>query len=126
MIQALAVATGGALGAMMRHFSVVFAVRLWGDGFPYGTLAVNVLGSFIIGVLLEAMALKWQVSQEMRGFLVTGILGGFTTFSAFSFDFFKLAETHQAVAAGVYLTASVGLSLAAVFAGVFLMRGVLS
>lgn len=122
MNMVLAVAMGGAFGSVARHY----AVTAFGGGFPYGTLFVNVLGSFIIGALMEAMALKWQLSLEMRAFLVTGFLGGFTTFSAFSIDVLKLAQTNQFIPAVLYVAASVGLSLAAVFAAMFLMRGVLS
>lgn len=120
----LAIALGGGAGALSRHYAVLAAAKWAGDAFPYGTLAVNVLGSFIIGLLMETMALKWQVSLEMRAFLVTGFLGGFTTFSAFSLDFFKLVETGNTLSAGVYAVSSVALSLLAVFAGVFLARGI--
>lgn len=114
---------GGGIGALTRHFSVMGMEKIFGPVFPAGTLFVNVVGSFVIGLLLESWALKWQVSHEMRAFIVTGFLGGFTTFSAFSFDVFRLAETGQAVAAVLYIIASVLLSIAAVFAGVFLIRG---
>ena len=120
----LAIALGGGLGSVSRHYTVTAATNLWGAAFPYGTLLVNVLGSFIIGALMETLALKWQVSQEMRGFLFTGFLGGFTTFSAFSLDVLKLAETNQFFTALIYVLLSVGLSLAAIFLAVHLMRGV--
>lgn len=122
----LAVFLGGGTGAMMRHYAVLGAAKMFGEAFPYGTLFVNVLGSFMIGALLEAAALKWQVSLEMRAFMVTGFLGGFTTFSAFSLDFFRLVETGRVGSAALYAAASLALSLLAVFAGVFLLRGVLS
>jgi fluoride exporter len=122
----IAIAAGGGLGALARHYAAAGAMHLWGAAFPYGTLLVNVTGSFLIGLLMETMALKWQVSLEMRAFLVTGLLGGFTTFSAFSFDVLKLAETDQTLAALLYVFLSVALSLAAIFAAVSLARGILS
>lgn len=122
----LAIVMGGSIGALARHYAVASAMRLWGESFPYGTLIVNVVGSFVIGVLMETMAQKWQVSLEMRAFLVTGVLGGFTTFSAFSFDVLKLVEAGQVVHACIYVLLSVILSLAAVFAAVYFTRGVLA
>jgi CrcB protein len=116
----LAIALGGGIGSVARHY----AVSLFSSAFPYGTLLVNVLGSLIIGLFMELMAQKWQVSLEIRAFLVTGFLGGFTTFSAFSFDVLKLVETNQYIPAALYVFLSVGLSLAAIFAAVFLVRGV--
>lgn len=120
----LAIFVGGGAGSVLRHFSILGASRLFGEAFPYGTLFVNVLGSFLIGLLVEGFALKFQLPAEMRALLVTGFLGGFTTFSAFSFDFFRLVETGHAVSAAVYAAVSVFLSILAVFAGVFLLRGV--
>ena len=120
----LAIAIGGGLGSVARHYAIAAATNIWGSDFPYGTLIVNIAGSFIIGALMETMALKWQVSLETRAFLVTGILGGFTTFSAFSFDVLKLADTNHYFPALLYVLLSVGLSLAAVFGAVHLIRGV--
>lgn len=122
----LAIFAGGGAGSLMRHYTVIFATRIFGESFPYGTLAVNVIGSFLIGAIIEGSALKWNMPLEMRALLVTGFLGGFTTFSAFSLDFFKLFETGQMMQAFAYAALSVLLSLAAVFAGVYLMRGVLA
>jgi CrcB protein len=113
----LAIAFGGAFGSVLRHYAI------GAIGAPWGTMAVNVLGSFLIGLLMEIMALKWQVSLEARAFLVTGLLGGFTTFSAFSFDTFKLIETGSPMTAALYVAASVAVSLAALFGAVVLVRG---
>lgn len=124
MTTLLAVFFGGGAGALARHYVVFLGTRLVGEGFPGGTLFVNVVGSFLIGFLLEASALKWNMPLELRAFLVTGFLGGFTTFSAFAFDFYKLAGTGQAVSAGVYAVLSVILSLGAVYGGVYMARGV--
>lgn len=122
----IAIFLGGGAGSLARHYSVAGATKLLGEGFPYGTLFVNVLGSLVIGVLVEGFALKWQVSPETRALLVTGFLGGFTTFSAFSLDFYKLAETGNAMSAVVYAASSFVLSLVAVFAGVYIAKGVLA
>ena len=122
----LAVFFGGGLGAMTRHFTVLAGTRLLGEGFPYGTLLVNVLGSLLIGIIMEGSALKWDLPLETRALLVTGFLGGFTTFSAFSLDFFKLWHTAGASSAVIYAAGSVILSLLAVFAGAYLMRGVMA
>lgn len=121
----LAIFAGGGLGSVLRHFATLSMGKLFGDGFPYGTLFVNVLGCFLIGLLVEGFALKFQLPAEMRALVVTGFLGGFTTFSAFSLDFFKLAETGHLVSAVVYAATSFALSILAVFAGVFLLRGVI-
>lgn len=120
-----AVFFGGGLGSVMRHFSILMARNLFGDGFPYGTLFVNVLGCFIIGALMELFALKISQPAQVQALLVTGFLGGFTTFSSFSFDVFRLVDTHHAVAAAAYVALSVFLSLIAVFAAVHLLRAVL-
>ncbi len=122
----LALGAGGALGAVFRHYSVALSAKILGDAFPYGTLFVNVFGSLLIGILMEMMALKWQISLEMRAFLITGFLGAFTTFSAFSFDFYKLVGTGHAVSAALYALLSVALSLGAVFGGIYLVRGIVS
>jgi CrcB protein len=118
-------AMGGAIGAAARYAVSVGATRFIGHGFPWGTLAVNVIGCLIMGSLVEAIALKYSVSQEVRTFLFTGILGGFTTFSAFSLDFATLVERKEHVMAGLYLGASVGLSIFALFAGLAMARAVI-
>ena len=118
----LFVAAGGALGASARYLVGVASGRLLGFGFPWGTLTVNVLGCFLMGLLIEAMALRWTVGDELRAFLTVGVLGGFTTFSAFSADFALLYERDAYVSAGLYLFASVGLSIAALFAGLAIVR----
>lgn len=118
----LFVAAGGAVGASARYIVGVTSGRLIGFGFPWGTLTVNVLGCFLMGLLIEAMALRWSVGNELRAFLTVGLLGGFTTFSAFSADFVLLVERDAYVSAGFYLLASVGLSIAALFAGLAIVR----
>jgi fluoride exporter len=118
----LVVAAGGALGASARYLVGIGSGRLLGYGFPYGTLIVNVVGCLIMGLLIEAMALRWTVGNELRAFLTVGILGGFTTFSAFSADFALLLERKQHLAAALYLGGSVGLSIAALFLGLAIVR----
>ena len=116
------VAAGGALGSVLRYLVGLWTLRGFGPSFPWGTLAVNVTGSFLIGVLSEAIARKFGASAEMRVFLITGILGGYTTFSAFSLDAITLMEGGEPVTAAIYVGASVLLSAIAVFAGLALMR----
>ncbi len=118
-------AAGGAIGAAGRYLVGLGAVRLLGHGFPWGTLIVNIVGSLIMGALIEAIALRYSISNEMRTFLTTGILGGFTTFSAFSLDFAVLFERKAYGLAGLYLGASVFLSILALFMGLWLARTVL-
>ena len=122
----LAIAAGGALGAVMRYGVNVGASKWLGHGFPYGTLTVNVLGSFIIGILVVVFAHLWQPSESIRFFIVTGVLGAFTTFSTFSLDFASLIERHEYLAGSVYLGTSVIASIAALFIGMAITRGLIS
>ncbi|HBR67768.1 MAG TPA: fluoride efflux transporter CrcB [Rhodospirillaceae bacterium] len=121
-----AIAAGGALGAVMRHGVNVVAAHIWGTDFPWGTLTVNVAGSFVMGLLVAVFAHLWQPPQEVKLFLVTGFLGAFTTFSAFTLDVSVLYERGALMAAGGYIMASVVLSIAALFAAMILVRGVAS
>jgi fluoride exporter len=116
------VALGGAIGSAARYGMNVWSGRLLGSEFPWHTFIVNVLGCFAMGALVELMALKLNVSNDTRAFLTTGILGGFTTFSAFSLDFAMLVERKSYGAAAAYGAGSVALSLIAVFAGLSLVR----
>jgi fluoride exporter len=125
MKEVLAVAAGGVIGAAARHLVYVAAGHLLGTGFPYGTLIVNVVGSFAMGVLVETMALVWSTSAAMRLFLATGILGAFTTFSTFSLDFAVLFERKDFALCAIYTIASFALSVGALFAGLDLMRRLL-
>lgn len=121
MTHTLLVALGGALGAALRHGANHAALRLFGPGFPWGTLFVNVAGSFVMGVLVVCLARRLGGGPEWRLFLATGLLGGFTTFSAFSLDVAALWERGAAAALG-YAGASVVLSVLALFAGLALAR----
>ena len=111
---------GAGIGGALRHGVNVGAVRLLGYGFPFGTLIVNVLGSFLIGLLAGYFAFRTGMSQHLRLFLTTGILGGFTTFSAFSLDAALLVERHAYALAAGYIVGSVGLSLVGLFLGLSL------
>ncbi|MEE9389568.1 MAG: fluoride efflux transporter CrcB [Paracoccaceae bacterium] len=110
------VAIGGAVGALGRY--LIGAVV----AFPIGTLTVNILGSFLMGLAFVAMAEKGL--DRWMPLVMTGVLGGFTTFSAFSLDVFRLYDAGRVGAAGGYVLASVALSLLALFIGIILMRGV--
>lgn len=121
----LSVAAGGAIGASLRYLTNVAVGRVIGHGFPWGTMTVNVVGSFLMGALVVTLARKGG-HAALAPFLMTGVLGGFTTFSAFSLDAFTLYERGQAGAAGAYVLASVLLSLAAIVAGVLVTRAVLA
>ena len=116
------VALGGALGSMLRYLTNVGVMRLIGTGFPYGTMIVNILGSFLMGFLIVALAHK--DATRLAPLLMTGFLGGFTTFSAFSLDTLTLWERGDQPLALVYVIGSVGLSLLAILAAVTLFRGV--
>lgn len=122
MTHFLIVAAGGALGAGMRHLVNLATLRLIGAGFPWGTLIVNVLGCLAMGIFIEMLARRFGGSAELRLFIATGLLGGFTTFSAFSLDFAVLYERGALLQAGAYVGASVLVSIAAVFAGMWLAR----
>jgi CrcB protein len=118
-----AIALGGAIGATARFAAVHAIVALAGTDWPWGTLAVNVIGSFAIGVLMEPLAARFADSPELRGFLITGILGGFTTFSAFSLETIALLQRGALGPAMAYVGASVVLSLSATIAGIWSARG---
>ncbi|MEM8785904.1 MAG: fluoride efflux transporter CrcB [Pseudomonadota bacterium] len=118
----LAVAAGGALGASMRYGAVLAVGHLLGTTYPYGTMLVNVLGSFVIGVVFQLARGGMDLSPTLLLFLMTGVLGGFTTFSAFSLDALKLLERGAVGAFATYGLLSVTLSLLAVIAGVWLVR----
>jgi CrcB protein len=115
------VALGGALGAVLRYLFGAATLRLVGPGFPWGTLTVNIVGSCLMGVL--AIVLAERGGLRAAPFLMTGVLGGFTTFSAFSLDAVTLIERGNLLAAGAYVAASVILGILALLAGMVLARG---
>lgn len=114
---------GAGIGGALRHGVSVATLRMLGAGaFPYGTLGINVLGSFLMGLIAEYFALRSGLPMQLRLFLTTGILGGFTTFSAFSLDAALLFEKGQAGAAFAYVTGSVVLALGALFLALMVVR----
>ena len=118
----LIVFLGAGLGGALRHGVNLASARLFGLEFPYGTLIVNILGSLAMGLLAGYFAFRLGIPQHMRLFLTTGILGGFTTFSAFSLDAALLMERHAYWSAATYVAGSVVLSLLALFVGLSLFR----
>ena len=113
---------GGGIGAALRHGINILAARTLGTGFPHGTLIINVTGSLIMGLVAAWFAFKGDASQHWRLFLTTGILGGYTTFSAFSLDAALLYERGEIGSAALYVLGSVVLSIAGLFAGLYLVR----
>lgn len=122
MIMALSIAAGGAVGALLRHFINSGAVSLFGHGFPWGTMIVNILGSFIMGLFISIFAHIWQPSQEIRAFLTVGLLGAMTTFSTFSLDTVILFERGDYALMAIYSGVSIFLSVAALFSGLIIVR----
>jgi fluoride exporter len=118
----LIVFLGGGIGSMLRHGVNVLSARWLGTGFPYGTLTVNVTGSIVMGLLAGYFAFKGEATQSWRLFLMTGILGGYTTFSAFSLDAILLYERGQIGQALAYVAASGAVSIFGLFAGLMLIR----
>lgn len=118
----LIVFLGAGVGGALRHGVNQLAAYLFGMAFPYGTLAVNVAGSILMGILAEYFAFRGGVAQETRLFLTTGILGGFTTFSTFSLDTISLWERGQWAIAAAYVAVSLVCSLAGLFAGLAIIR----
>ena len=114
---------GAGIGGMMRHALSGAGSRLLGASFPASTLVVNVVGSVLMGVLAGYFAARTGLPQHLRLFLATGILGGFTTFSAFSFEAAILIQRQQYGLAGTYVAASLFLAIAGFFAGLALIGG---
>ena len=117
---------GGGIGAGARYLVQMGMMRVLGMGFPWWTFVINIAGSFAMGVVVTLVALRFGNSADVRTFLATGILGGFTTFSAFSLDVSNLLETKQTAAAAFYIAGSVGLSILALYAGLALAKAVWS
>jgi CrcB protein len=118
----LQVALGGAIGASLRYLTGVGVFRLFGPGFPLGVLTVNIVGSFVMGAFVVYAANRG--ATHLGPFVMTGVLGGFTTFSAFSLETYTLFERGAVGQAGLYVVLSVVLSVAALVAGIFAARGV--
>ncbi len=116
--QYLAVGAGGALGAMLRYWLSLRVTGAMGLSFPWGTITVNLLGSFLVGVCMVLIAGKTAGAELWRLGLMVGLLGGFTTFSAFSSDTLNLLEAEQWFRAVVYISSSILLCITAAAAGV--------
>jgi fluoride exporter len=113
---------GGGLGSTLRHTINMVCARLLGTAFPYHTFIINITGSTVMGLIAGYLAFKGGASQPWRLFLMTGILGGYTTFSAFSLDAAMLYEKGEIGLAALYVVGSVVLSIAGLFAGLALVR----
>ena len=124
MYLAFIVFMGAGIGGVLRHLVNLGAARLMGMDFPWGTITVNVFGSFVMGIAAGYFAFRMNHpgTQELRLLLTTGMLGGFTTFSTFSLDLVLLYERGQLATAAVYGVASVVISVLGLFLGLFLVR----
>lgn len=120
------VAAGGAIGAVGRYGVVSLSGALIGHGFPYGTLIVNIAGSFILGAVIEVSALVWSPSPEIRAMIVIGVLGSFTTFSAFSLEVTSMLTRGENGQALLYVMASIVAGIGALWAGMAVLRAILA
>jgi len=122
MFQLLLVMIGGAVGAGARHLTGRTTLALFGPGYPFGTLAVNLIGGFAMGLLVGALARMSVPGENWRLLLGVGVLGGYTTFSSFSLDVVNMIQRGDLAIAALYITISVVGSIAALFAGLSLVR----
>lgn len=124
MLHLSLVAFGGAIGASLRHLVNLVSLRLFGPNFPWGTMLINIVGSFAMGLFVGWLARRAGTSNELRLFVATGVFGGFTTFSAFSLDFVTLWERGATISAFGYAFASVISAILALFLGLWLARSI--
>ncbi|NYZ11178.1 fluoride efflux transporter CrcB [Azospirillum sp. RWY-5-1] len=122
----LAVAVGGALGSVARYAVATAAVRLFGTGFPWGTMIVNALGCFTMGVLAELAVHVWSPPVEIRALVMVGVLGGFTTFSSFALDVGFLTGRGALGEAAAYALGTLILTVGGFFAGLSIVRALVS
>lgn len=122
MTQALAIAAGGAIGALMRFWMSTWVYARLGSDFPYGTMVVNVLGSLVMGVLYVLLVERMDLDPVWRAALMVGVLGAFTTFSAFSIETLNLIESREHIRAILNIILSVVLCIVAAWAGVIAGR----
>ncbi len=120
----LAVAAGGATGAVVRYLVGIASGKLFGTAFPWGTLIINVTGSFLIGLFVALFATRWNLPQAARIFLTVGVCGGYTTFSTFSLDSWYLIERNQIAASALYVVGSVVLSIGALIGALQIVRAI--
>ena len=118
----LFIGAGGALGAMLRYLVVLASSRVFGASFPYGTLTVNIVGSVLMGMIVAHAMHHESLSDEMRGLIITGFLGGFTTFSAFSLDVVSLFERGDNMAVIGYIMGSIILSVVGLMLGMSVIK----
>ena len=118
----LFIAAGGAIGAVGRYAVMTAVSHLLGAGFPYGTIMVNLIGSFVLGGLLESLKYFSAISNELQVFLIVGVLGSFTTFSTFSMDVVVLMQRNEMFAAGLYILGSIVVSIGGLFLAMILFR----
>ena len=116
------IALGGGIGSFLRYVITSTIARYFGTIFPYGTLTVNIIGSLTMGIIIEYLSRTLPHSNELRAFLAIGILGGFTTFSAFSLESINLLQRGASAMAAAYIVASVLLSILAVFGGMAIVK----
>ena len=122
MNQVLAIAAGGALGALSRYWVVGLVSRLFERNFPYGTLTVNIIGSFLIGIGYIFIVERLHVASEWHAIIMVGFIGAFTTFSTFSLETVSLLQEGRFTAAMIYIFSSVLVCLLATVAGMFLAK----
>ena len=120
------IAAGGAIGSVARYMSTAVINAVFGTEFPWGILLVNVSGSMIFGLLIELLVPPWSLSMEWRAFLTIGVMGGFTTFSSFSYDTVALVQRGDFGLAALYVVGSVALSVGALFGAMILARAVMA
>ena len=118
----LFIAAGGAIGAVGRYAVMTAVSHLFGAGFPYGTIMVNLIGSFVLGGLVESLKYFSAISNEFQVFLIVGVLGSFTTFSTFSMDVVVLMQRNEMFAAGLYILGSIVVSIGGLFLAMILFR----
>lgn len=126
MIAYLVVFAGAGIGGAMRHGVNVLCMNLFGPNYPFGTLTVNAVGSVVMGFLVGYLAFQGQAPQSLRLFLTTGVLGGFTTFSAFALDTALLWERGDVSGAALYVVVSVASAVLGLFASLACARMVFS
>lgn len=126
MMGYIVVFVGAGVGGSIRHFMNIWVARLMGTGFPWNTIVINVTGSLVMGLVAGWFALRGGATGHLRLFLATGILGGYTTFSAFSLDAVLLWERHDYSGAALYVGGSVVLSILGLVAGLWVMRTALA
>ena len=118
----LFIAVGGAIGAVGRYSVMAADSHLFGAGYPYGTIMVNLIGSFVLGGLVESLKYFSVISNELQVFLIVGVLGSFTTFSTFSMDVVVLMQRNEMFAAGLYILGSIVVSIGGLFLAMVLFR----